>query len=90
MFELIALKIPSVLIPLPKDNSRGDQILNAKYFYKKGLFSLLDQENLTPESLYYTVTSVYNNRDISIKNFEKFAFVDGNRKISRIIADSKR
>ena len=32
IFELLCLMKPSVLIPLPKEVSRGDQILNARYF----------------------------------------------------------
>ena len=34
-FELMALAKPTIFIPLPKKESRGDQIQNAKYFYKK-------------------------------------------------------
>ena len=39
VFEILALKIPALLIPLPKSCSRGDQILNAGLFQIKRLFS---------------------------------------------------
>ncbi len=38
IFELLALKKPTLLIPLSKKISRGDQILNANSFEKEGLF----------------------------------------------------
>lgn len=90
LFELLALNMPSVIIPLPKNASRGDQILNAEYFYKKGLITLLYQELLTPSSLLYAIYSTYNNKEIIKQNFKKFSFVNGNRTISRIISDAKR
>ena len=43
IFELLSLKIPSVLIPLPLNASRGDQILNAEEFEKAGFCLKLDE-----------------------------------------------
>lgn len=45
VFEIIALKKPSVLVPLIR-GSRGDQLENAEYFEKKGLCTLLPEEQL--------------------------------------------
>ena len=50
LFELTALKKPTLAIPLPKGNSRGDQIDNALFFKEKGVCSVLMQESLTAES----------------------------------------
>lgn len=50
-FELIANKIPTLFIPLDNGATRGDQIENAKYFYKKGLCRVLSEKNLTPTTL---------------------------------------
>ncbi len=88
LFELMSLKVPCLLIPLPKGNSRGDQIQNASYFQKKGLAQVLLQENLTPKSLILSLNSVYKNRQNIIDNFNKFPIKDASRLISRIIADS--
>lgn len=44
IFELLALKKPSLLIPLSKKASRGDQILNARSFEKKGYAIVLTEE----------------------------------------------
>ena len=43
IFELLSLKIPSVLIPLPLKASRGDQILNAEEFERSGFCLKLDE-----------------------------------------------
>ena len=44
IFELLALKKPNLLIPLSKKASRGDQILNANSFEKKGYSVVLAEE----------------------------------------------
>ena len=50
IFELLALKKPNLLIPLSKKASRGDQILNANSFAKKGYSVVLteDEEDKYP------------------------------------------
>lgn len=50
-FELIAHKIPTLFIPLDNGATRGDQIENAQYFYKKGLCRILCEKDLTPNRL---------------------------------------
>ena len=49
--ELLASSIPSLLIPLSKKCSRGDQIENAVLFEKKGLARVLMEEDANKESL---------------------------------------
>ena len=44
--EFLALKIPNLLIPLPKNQSRGDQIENAKSFKFQGFSEILEEENI--------------------------------------------
>jgi UDP-N-acetylglucosamine--N-acetylmuramyl-(pentapeptide) pyrophosphoryl-undecaprenol N-acetylglucosamine transferase len=90
LFELLSLNIPSLVIPLPKGASRGDQIENADYFLKKGVISVLSQENLTEKSFVLNVLSTYNNRKVIEKNLSLYPIKDASRKISRIIADYKR
>lgn len=51
LFELTALGIPTLAVPLPKGNSRGDQIENAKYFHDNRLIDLLFEEELSSASL---------------------------------------
>ena len=45
--ELLALKKPNLLIPLPLSKSRGDQIENAKSFAGQGFSEILQEENIS-------------------------------------------
>lgn len=62
IFEIVALAKPAVLVPLPASDSRGDQELNAAYFAKKGYSMVLEQSDMTPESLAGSVESLYSRR----------------------------
>lgn len=69
IYEIIALKKPNILIPLSMKASRGDQILNAKSFKKRGFSEFIEEENLTRfEVLYDKINEVYKNREMYIKN----------------------
>lgn len=52
IFELLLAKKPMILVPLGLDQSRGDQIQNAKYFKKQGYAELLEEEHLNRENLF--------------------------------------
>ena len=90
VFELMALKIPTVLIPLPKGASRGDQIFNAEHFQKLGLAYVLPQSALTPESLNFAVNSTYANRFTLAQNFSNTPIKDASEKIVEIIVQNIR
>ena len=49
--ELHALKKPMLLVPYPMGASRGDQIMNAASYEKRGLAMVLPQEDMTPDTL---------------------------------------
>lgn len=51
LFEIAAVGKPALCIPLPKGNSRGDQLLNAEYFRKKGYVDVLPQDRLDKDVL---------------------------------------
>lgn len=51
IFEFLALRIPMLLIPLSHSASRGDQIVNANAFQEKRFARMLEEENLTSETL---------------------------------------
>ncbi len=61
IFEILALKKPNILIPLP--TGRGDQILNARSFESQGYSVVLPQDTLTADSLSKAVNDLYENRD---------------------------
>lgn len=89
VFELLSLNIPCVLIPLPKGNSRGDQVLNAEYFQRLGLCAVLPQKVLTKDSLLFAIDSVYADRKNVARRFTACPVKDASRKIAAIIADYK-
>ena len=51
IFELLDMRIPSVLIPLPATASRGDQLLNAAEFEKSGFSLKLEEKEITDNSV---------------------------------------
>ncbi|MDR6880167.1 undecaprenyldiphospho-muramoylpentapeptide beta-N-acetylglucosaminyltransferase [Bacillus sp. 3255] len=62
IYEFLGLEKPMLLIPLSLQASRGDQILNAKSFQKAGYADVLQEEELTPETLLARVESLYADR----------------------------
>ena len=60
--ELLALRKPNILIPLPATSSRGDQILNADSFEKQGFSIVVHEDDLTTKLLVDRVHELYENR----------------------------
>jgi len=89
IFELLALKKPTLLIPLSKKISRGDQILNAKSFEKEG-FSLVLDEDVMIESdvLMNKLKELKENRGILVENMEKSKLKNGIEEIIKVIVQS--
>ena len=65
--ELLALKKPNLLIPLPSASSRGDQLLNASSFRKQGFSMMLTEDELTDDRLLEMIDELYSDRDNYIK-----------------------
>ncbi len=84
-FELMNLKIPTLFIPLTKKTSRGDQILNARYFYERGACNMLSEENLTPSSLSAHIETTLEKRREYIDNMKSLKNVCGSQNIANII-----
>jgi UDP-N-acetylglucosamine--N-acetylmuramyl-(pentapeptide) pyrophosphoryl-undecaprenol N-acetylglucosamine transferase len=64
IYEFLTLAKPMLLIPLSRQASRGDQILNAESFQRSGFAELLYEESLTSESLVRHIHVLYEKRDI--------------------------
>jgi len=74
IFEFLALQKPMIIIPLSLQQSRGDQILNAKAFEKKGYSYMLEEEQLTSDTLLATLKKIEENRNqfrSNMKNSQK-------------------
>ena len=72
--ELLALKKPNLLIPLPSTSSRGDQILNAKSFESQGFSIVVDEDDLTDKLLVEKVQELY---------FTRMTYIDAMKKSSQ-------
>lgn len=60
--ELLALRKPNLLIPLSAKASRGDQILNARSFERQGFSMVIEEENLSEDTLIPAVHELYDRR----------------------------
>lgn len=86
--ELLALKKPNILIPLPAASSRGDQILNAKSFESQGFSIVIDQDDLTENLLIEKVNELYKDRAIYQENMEKSNQLDSIQTIMKLIEEA--
>lgn len=85
IFEVLALQIPLVLVPLPKEASRGDQIENAAIFEERGFAVSVDQEKIKPEDFFGVIKNLLGNekcRLAMIENQKKSAFKNAAGKIA--------
>lgn len=88
--ELLALRKPSLLIPLPAASSRGDQILNAKSFQQQGFSLVLQEEDITPQLLLSTIQDLYKNRNSYIQAMEKSGQSDAIAIITELIEEVRK
>jgi UDP-N-acetylglucosamine--N-acetylmuramyl-(pentapeptide) pyrophosphoryl-undecaprenol N-acetylglucosamine transferase len=77
IFELLALQKPNLLIPLSRKASRGDQIKNAASFEARGFSKVLQEDDMTTESLNAAINALYDERDGYIKQMAVQALSDG-------------
>jgi len=97
LFELTALAIPTLVIPLPKGVSRGDQVDNARYFEKMGCVKVLEQKKLADEKhsngtkklpLCIALDELQANRAALRTACGQAMNIDGTEKIARIIKEA--
>ena len=69
--ELLSLKKPNILIPLPTTQSRGDQILNANSFATQGFSIVIEEDYLDCDTLTDKVHELYCNRQSYIEAMSK-------------------
>lgn len=66
IFEFLALQKPMILIPLGKDQSRGDQIENANIFKTKGFAQVIDESDVNGQVLLKTLQKVENEYSVIV------------------------
>lgn len=85
--ELLALHKPNLLIPLSANASRGDQILNARSFERQGFSLVLEEEQLTKETLLNAVKTLYENRTTFINSMKDSGQQDSIGTIIKLIEE---
>ena len=86
--ELLALKKPNILIPLPAASSRGDQILNAASFESQGFSMVLQEEDITPQLLSDKVHELYSNRNDFVDTMKQSGQLDSISTIMELIGEA--
>lgn len=85
--ELLALRKPNILIPLPAASSRGDQILNAKSFADQGFSIVLEEDQLTIDLLIQKVDELYETRFTFMENMANSGQMDSISTIMKLIQE---
>lgn len=85
IFEFLALRKPMLLIPLSRQASRGDQILNAESFEKMGYARVLHEEELTADTLLQRLGEVQEHRSELKEQMASSPFASGTDMIVQLI-----
>ncbi|MCD8881956.1 undecaprenyldiphospho-muramoylpentapeptide beta-N-acetylglucosaminyltransferase [Mammaliicoccus sciuri] len=72
IYEFATLKLPMLLIPLGLDQSRGDQIDNAKIFEKNGYAKVLQEKDVNQSNLISQLDKLENEREEIIDKMSHF------------------
>lgn len=86
--ELLALKKPNILIPLPATSSRGDQLLNAQSFESQGYSLVLHEDDLTAKQLVDKVHELYFTRQTYIDAMSNSRQGNATQSIIRLIEET--
>lgn len=88
IFEFLALKKPTLLIPLSKNASRGDQILNANSFKKEGFSLVMQEEELQEKGILEGIKMLKESKQDLVKNMNESKLNDGVKEIINVIKGS--
>lgn len=88
--ELLSLKKPNILIPLPITQSRGDQILNAHSFEAQGFSIVIEEDYLDCDTLTDKVHELYCNRQSYIDAMNKSTQTDPIKTIIDLIEEVQK
>ena len=88
--EFQALGKPMLLVPYPKGASRGDQILNAASYEKRGLARVLPQEQMTPDTLYRGIMDLVRDGDTLCAALRAAPPADGTMAVLNLIHEIQK
>ncbi len=87
IFEFLALRIPMLLIPLSLKASRGDQIVNARSFKEKQYALVLQEEELTEETLLSELKQLQNRGPVMIDKMKEYKSEKARERVIEIIRE---
>ena len=87
IYELLALRKPHLLVPLPKTSSRGDQLENAKKFCELGYSRFIEEHMITDDIFIREVKKLIENKTSIEKKMANFKTPDA---VSIIVKEIKK
>ncbi len=88
--EILALRKPNILIPLPAASSRGDQLLNAESFERQGYSYVLKEDSLSLSTLLEAISIVMQKRQEYISAMNKSNLNNSIDTIINLIKDTSK
>ena len=85
--EFLALHKPMLLIPLPAEHSRGDQLDNAEEFERRGYAKKMLEEEITADSLVCEIKNLFDERRRYAEAMEKSGSHLGREKVFGVIME---
>ncbi|MCD5410615.1 MAG: undecaprenyldiphospho-muramoylpentapeptide beta-N-acetylglucosaminyltransferase [Clostridiales bacterium] len=85
IFEFLYFRKPMVLIPLSRASSRGDQILNAQEFKRKGYCEVVEDEDMDKNTFLDTVYKVFKDKNKYITEMNKTKMRDNTKELYSVI-----
>lgn len=85
--EILALQKPNLLIPLSAKASRGDQILNARSFERQGFSMVLEEEEITENTLLSAIRDLYCHKDAYAEAMKKNNNIDSITRITDLFEE---
>ncbi|WP_269409780.1 undecaprenyldiphospho-muramoylpentapeptide beta-N-acetylglucosaminyltransferase [Lentibacillus daqui] len=85
IFEFLALQKPMLLIPLSRQASRGDQIVNARSFHEKKYARVLEEERISADNLVQELLRLKEQAPIMIDYMKKYQSEQAKNRVIEII-----
>ncbi|EQB35068.1 MULTISPECIES: undecaprenyldiphospho-muramoylpentapeptide beta-N-acetylglucosaminyltransferase [Virgibacillus] len=90
IFEFLALQLPMLLIPLSRQASRGDQIINAKSFAERRYARVLEEEALTDEALIEEIKQLTKSAPVMVDAMKQYKTEKAKDRVIEIISEVRK
>ncbi|MFC2947904.1 undecaprenyldiphospho-muramoylpentapeptide beta-N-acetylglucosaminyltransferase [Virgibacillus sediminis] len=90
IFEFLALRIPMLLVPLSRQASRGDQIVNAQSFEEKRYARVLEEEKLSNETLVKEIMQLKDHAPVMMDYMKKYKSEKARERVIEILRETAK